>query len=292
MIRFQYYSNKVKSPVPLGFTDLGSFIQSTRQPKNLDAFLKIQDAVKVNDLELKGKLKQNLLYYFTPSVIVEGGRKYDNIKKFTGLLVLDFDKINNAEELKKHLFNEYRYVVASYLSPSKKGVKAIVRIPEAKTIEEYKEYHYALEQTMENYDGYDGTTKNAVLPLFQSWDADILSRQNHDIFSDRLVNEAQFDYSPSEIKKVEVKNTDGIRVVAIFKKAIDNISGEGHPQLRSACLILGGYVASGYVSLHEAEDLADFMIKTHPYLRQKKSTYFGTAKWAIKQGMNRQLILE
>lgn len=289
-MKFQYFSNRVNQPRPLGYISLDRFIEATKKPKT-DIFKQIAQAEIDKDFELKAKLKQENLYYFTPCVHLKNGRKYADIVSFTGLMVLDFDHIDNSEDLKYHLFNEYDFIVACWLSPSKKGIKALIQIPICKDTNEFKEYFEGITEVMEIYDGFDTTTKNCVLPLFQSVDSNILYRKESATFSVKKSIESQYHYQTKPFVKVNVSNHHLKSVYNITESAINKIMGEGHPQLRGASLALGGYVASGYISFDEAEQLMHNLIDSNSYLCQKPNAYKKTATWAINQGQKSQLFL-
>ena len=110
-MKFQYYPANVKITKSLGELTLEQFIESVRNPKDKikKCFLEIQAAAENGDEELKAKLKTENLYYFTPSVYTDGeGRSYSNIIDFTGLMVVEFDKVDFAEELKHYIFNDIK----------------------------------------------------------------------------------------------------------------------------------------------------------------------------------------
>ena len=168
-ISFQYYPARVNSNEPLGIISLEQFLISTKTPK--DSTKAIFDQIAAAELssnkKLKAELKQNHLFYFTPCVHVHPFRRYACIKHFTGLLILDFDHIDNARDFKYFLFDEYKSLIAAWLSPSKRGLKCLVKIPKVNTVEEFKEYYFGIASEMEVYNGFDPSGQNAVLPLFQ-----------------------------------------------------------------------------------------------------------------------------
>src|SRR5690625_3187116 len=125
---------------------------------------------------------------FTPSVMVQPGkgRKYDNIDHFTGLLLLDFDSVGSKEDASKFkasIFDNYSFIFACWLSSSGRGVRAIVRIPRVDSIDRFKLHFAAIEQEFNRYKGFDRATKNPILPLFYSYDPNILYRENPDVFT-------------------------------------------------------------------------------------------------------------
>ncbi|AGO48302.1 VirE N-domain protein [Cellulophaga phage phi17:1] len=294
-IVFQYFPAKVKSKKPIGSIDLDYVINATGNPseKVKETFRLIAKAEQDNDMKLKAELKQNNLYYFTPCVWLDGqNRAYKNILSFTGLMVLDFDHIDNAEEFKQFLFNKFDCIIFAFLSPSKKGVKFIVRIPIVKTVEEFKEYYFGMGLDLDKYKGWDGTGQNCVLPLFLSYDENVLFRtdakewtkkgKKADFFSAVVVDKSQIEYG----------DNDKGRIFSNASKAFASIVDNGHPQLRAICISLGGYVASGYITAYEAIEYSDQMIETHSYLRKGVPGYKKTAREAINKGQEKMLKLE
>lgn len=291
MKEFQYFKNGIKGSKPLGLVTLDYFLNSIKNPNEITKriFITIQTA----DPKERGKLKQSELYYFTPCVLLDGGRKYADIIQFNGLLVLDFDKIDDAIGFRDHLFIQHEYIIAAWISPSGRGVKALVSIPVVKTTEEFKELHYGITNVMKHYNGWDDTSKNCVLPLFQCWDSSLLYRAEPAVWTIKAKDPKQHQYKVEKpIVPVNIKSTDGLTVVKILKTMIGNINGDGHPQVRRAGLIAGGYVASGYIGQAEAEDLLAMLIRGNSYLQKNIKGYIKTAKHFISEGMKSQLTLD
>jgi len=65
---------------------------------------------------------------------------------------------------------------------------------------------------------------------------------------------------------------------------INQIASNGHPQLRTACLILGTRVGAGYLSFSEASEEVEFLVRTNNYLQKGIKGYLTTADWALKEG--------
>ena len=285
MIQFQYYPAKVTSNRPLGYVSLKYFIQSMITPKYHveDIFERISAAEQAGDMKLKAKIKQTELYYFTPSVNVNGFRRYKNITRFTGLLPLDFDHVENSQELKHYIFETYKFIIAAWLSPSKKGVKAFVHIPICKNITEYKERFNAIEEIFEGFYGFDSTPKNAVLPLFQSIDKTLLFRENYETFTHKKPE--PIPEPSSYIFNVDNPNENKAKVINLINKGFNNIHDNGHPQMRNLCICVGGYVGGGYINETDALDYIYHKIKSHGYLCKGVSGYYKTAKSAVKIGI-------
>lgn len=294
-IVFQYYPARVKSNEPIGTVTLEQFIRCQRDPKNdiKDVFAKIEQCERMGELKLKADLKQNNLHYFTPCVYVNQYRRYTDIHNFTGLLILDFDHIENAAELKQFLFNEYRQIICAWLSPSKKGVKCIVRIPKVQSVSQFKEYYYGIAAEMYQYAGFDTSGQNAVLPLFQSYDPELLERDDYDVWNVKGVKINDLScVTPSDAPCIQITDRDKQRCINIINRGFDNIIDYGHPKLRGLCISIGGYVGTGYLADWEAMQIIDHRIETHSYLSKGIPGYKQTARWAVTLGMSKPLILK
>lgn len=293
-IGFQYYSANIKDPYPKGFVSIGNFIKSIKEPNNkfLDIFERIANAELEGDLTTKKELKTKYLYAFTPCVIVNGIRSYNNILLFTGLMVLDFDHVAEAEQLKRMLFKNFKFIICVYLSPSKQGVKALLRIPQCLSTEEFKEYYFGLQPFVENFKGFDATTKNCVLPLFSSYDPELLYRDDATIFDLKGEDPFPLHYvDPTKIVIVKPDNKQQELVIKKFKAALVKIVDNGHPQLRSACRALGGYCGAGYLTEQQCTDLITYEVSLHPYFKNDLNNYLKTSIRFLKNGMNMPLYL-
>lgn len=306
-IEFPYYPAHVNSKKPLGTVTLEEFINANKNPnehiKNI--FNQIAAAEVAGDIKLKATLKQGNLFYFTPCVRTDNeGRGYVNVTGFNGIAVLDFDHIDNAEDFKQFVFDTYKFVICAFLSPSKKGVKFLVKIPviqkntpgplwaEAPEMLEFKSYFFGLALEFEQYNGFDGTGQNCVLPLFLSWDPDLLQRSYADTWTKRGKKINAF--LPSDYAPVVIESTgdDKEHVKRIIMSAIDKIVDNGHPQLRAAAVTLGGYIATGYIDKNEGVNFINQLIQNNSYLKKGVSGYQKTAATAIDKGMLSQLFLE
>lgn len=287
-VKFNYYPANIKDTKPLGLVTLNRFIDSVKNPKT--ETIHIFEQIKLADLNNNQALKQKLkskLFYFTPCVNISDKRDYKHITGFTGLLCLDFDKLeeNYATEFKQALFDEYKFIIACWLSASKRGVRAFVKIPICQSIEEFKQYFMAIEFELGIYKGFDSAPKNCVLPLFLSYDKDILYRTDYSTWNKK--------YIPMIKPKVESFNFNDKDFTSyvghIVKKAIDKIVDNGHPQLRATAYALGGYVGAGLILESDAINLIDKLIISNAYLSQKADIYKKTARTMISKGSQQPL---
>ena len=296
--KIQYFEGKIWKTSPLGKVTLKQFIQSHKDPKEKikKVFNKIAEAERNKDWETKGKLKQENLYYFTPCVNLDGsGRSYENIESFNGLLVLDFDHLEiNADEFRDRLFNAYKWIACAYKSPSGNGVKTIVNIPQVNTVEQFKEYFYAIAYKMEKVKSFDVSCANPVLPLFFSWDENIKWREKPEIFTQRGGKHNEFRAYTGDFEEIDdVTDADKKEVLTkaynVIKRADED--NTGHPNVKSSAILIGGYVSSGYLTYDEAENYIFKWIEESPYLSAKENTYKKTAKAMITKGTSAPLYL-
>lgn len=292
----QYYPASVYETSPIGCCTLLQMINSIKSPKPemLTLFKKIEQASKDKDVKLKAELKSKL-YYFTPPCTTDGkGRKYENIVRFNGLLILDFDGLTEetAISLKQFLFNEYKFIIASFLSSSKRGVKCIVRIPVVNTVDEFKAYFYGLAVKMQWIIGFDGSSQNCALPNYLTYDRDILFREDADEWVGMGYKEDEFKITEKR-EPIELENVteeDRQYIISNLQKAVDKIVDSGHFIIRSVAVTLFGYCGGNYFTEDEVQDILFGMIDNNAYLSQKANVYKRTAL-DMKLGMNNPLYL-
>jgi hypothetical protein len=288
---FQYYGGNIKGSKPLGTVTLDQFINSIRnaKPETLDLFRRIAEASAAGDETLRASLKVQL-YSFTPCVLVSLTRSYKHIQSFTGILVLDFDKIDFAEEFRDYLFETYNCIIAAWVSPSKRGTKALVNIPVVANVDEFKSYYFGIAAEMDQYKGFDPSGQNAVLPLFQSIDPDLRYREDPAYWTEKGIMVGAL--KPSTPAPLTNFTRDAETVGKIIRTGINKIVDNGHPQLRSICLSVGGYVANNYIDYSEALQLIDYLIERNGYLSKGVPGYKKTALWALNEGTKNPLTLK
>ena len=288
---FQYYLGGVKSNIPSGMVSLETFIESHLSPKvsTLKLLEMIAEASSKGDKFAKTRLKEKLPFV-TPSVVVDGFRRYDNIQGFTGIAQIDFDDIDDAVALRHYIFEKYKSCICCYVSPSGKGVKGLVRIPVVKSVAEFQEYYDAISEEFEQVDGFDPSPRNAVLPLFWSYDYFMLYRADPDIWEKRGRRDRP-KTNPIPLPRVPYRQTkkndrDGLRALRTYRKAIRGIlASPGHPRVRGACIILGTRVGAGYLDERLARETMEYEIYQNAYLQKGLKGYLKTAEWAFWEGL-------
>ena len=287
---FSYFPANVHIVKPSGTVNLNQFYRAISNPnkKMKEVLSQIRKASETGDIPLKQKLKEHL-FYFTPAVKIKNRRSYSDIEYFTGILPLDFDKIDNAPEFKEFIFNDHSFVMSAWLSASGKGVRALVKIPIVKTVNEFKEYFSGLERiepgNFRQFVGFDGITKNPTQPVFLSYDPNILIREDAEIWDIPYVEYEK----PKPIIKLNHASASYFERKA--QKSISRITNEGHYILRATAYMLGGYVGSGALDQFEAQNIINNCIDNHSYLSKKSEIYKKTAITMINKGSQKPLAI-
>jgi len=126
----------------------------------------VQQVREEGNDELKKDLKIKL-----PSVAYSGiftlGRLDKDLKTHSGLIAIDFDKVEDVSGKKKEMF-ELPYILATWVSPSGNGVKALVYIADNT---KHKEHFDALLKDFTTMDKY---CRNDSRLCFESYDPKFL----------------------------------------------------------------------------------------------------------------------
>lgn len=294
---FSYFPSNIKITKPLGELSLGDMLKAIKKPRKetVEIFKAIEKAAAENDLKTKAELKSKL-YYFTPCVKLDGnGRSYSNVLGFTSLAVLDFDSLEpqHALEFQKYLFDTYPYIIATMLSASKKGIKAIVNIDEVSTVDEFKSVFYALAAEMEQYEGFDGTSQNPVLSFYLTYSPELLYRLGATVFKGRGYKPSTMKVFEGEYEMVEnVSEDDRNHIKNILRKSMEKITDSAHFICRSTALSAGGFAGAGYFTIQEMEDYMFDLIENTDYCHKSLSLYKNTARDFINKGFNSPLFLD
>lgn len=288
-VSFQFFPARIYEAHPIGNLTLRQFLDVHREPKEstVEVIEQIKIAAKNNDLKLKDSLKQNNLYSFVPSVILDGGgRAYSNILNFNPVMLCEFDKIDHAKGLKKRLFNNLKSVIAAWISPSGKGVKLLIRIPKPTSIENYKEYFCGLAYYLSQYEGFDGVNFNICLPLFLSYDRDILIREDAEEWSRKGGKLNSFKpYEGTFEAPDEISEEDNLKVINKITFLIGRIKDNAHPRIRNIATIFGGFCSQYGFNIDKADSLLCDLISSNAYMSKNIRGYQRTAKDFLRKGL-------
>lgn len=291
-IKFQYYPANIFSKKPEGMVTLKQFLESQKNPKQkiIDLFMQIQEAGRVGNDKLKNELKSKL-FFFIPSCVTNGiGRGYEDVIGFNPFMVVEYDKLSQEEAtyLKYRIFQDFPSCIASYLSPSRKGVKFIFHIRVPESIEDYKSLYFGLVYFLSQIkEGVDESNERITQPLYLSWDENLLYRENTIPWTKRGGKICTTKYDPELADYTCDENISDNEVEYILKKLkkrLGNVVDDGHNNLIKIATLAGGYV-SGY-GFPESAMIEFFynQIENHPYYKKDINNYKKTALRFIKSG--------
>lgn len=210
------------------------FIKSGRWAEKIH---RLRQATEKSD---RAKIKNSL-----PSICFSGTfeSRYDaKIIAHSGLVVLDFDHVENLHEFKKQVCED-KFTYAAFISPSGDGLKVLVKIPPE--IENHEKYYFGL---IKKYPALDTTSKNISRVCFASYDPELYLNENSDVFTEKGKLVETVEQRPI----IEAINTDYKKLdtaVEIIRSAID---GEKHKKLVKAGYLAGGFIGGGLVEEYEA----------------------------------------
>lgn len=286
-ITFPWFKRGIKTVVPSGEISLRQFIEATINPKPAmkTAFLEIQKAAEEGNLELKDQLKQDNLFFTTPSVKLKY-RNYDSIESFNPLIVIEYDKIPYASELRDYIFEKKKSCIFAFNSPSKTGCKFIFLIDTPTSIKSYKELYFGIAAELDVFKGLDISNERSVLPLFNSWDEDAKFRE--DAIPSTLKGYKENAFVPFEGDfevKGEYTEEEKEECFRLISHLINRIEDNGHNQVISASFLGGGLVAHYGIEESEMWGLIEDLIRDNDYLSKGTNGYLKTAQTMFNKGL-------
>ena len=266
-----------------------------------EAILKLSS---LSDDEAKA-LKKNLPCVMFNGTFTERYNKF--LVKASQFAVVDFDNtkhtdnpFDEAVKLREDLRND-DYIYSAWLSPSLKGVKALIKIPLVKDDTEYKTYYGAI---INYYAGLgdsnkelDVSNKNIARVCYESYDDKLWINKDSKLWEEKLIEE--------EVKKPQSNafNLPDNTQHPYIKKAISNTiqiavgmianagSGEKHLMLRDSTILLGGYVPH-YISEAEAVSHLSFACESNNYDNNNNYSYSKTIEDCMVMGINKPITID
>ena len=168
--------------------------------------------------EEKDKEKVNTLKQKLPAICFSGKftkRNDKSLSQHSGLICLDFDGYESQRDLlqEKERLSKNKYVYSVFISPSGKGLKAIVKIPPLP--DNHVSYFNSLEKHF-NSPQFDKTCKNVSRVCYESYDPLIHINENASVWD----KQEEKEYT-EVIKNVDLQTipiTDENKIVEILVK--------------------------------------------------------------------------
>ena len=146
-----------------------------KQVTNIRKYISDGDNNKASDV------KKSLPAFTVSATFKDNKRKKEHIDTYTGLLHLDYDKIDNVQELKSRVIG-IPYTYAVFISPSGRGLKVFV-----KSDNDLNSHTNAFNKLREYYDSIvgiesDKAIKDITRLCFVSYDADLYLNENSETY--------------------------------------------------------------------------------------------------------------
>ena len=200
-------------------------IRETETPfyRSIDTILlrikegKSMDLVKSIRSE-KDKSERNELKKLLPAVCFSGEftkRADKSIVNHSGFICLDFDNYEKVKEMQddKSRLSKDKYVYSVFVSPSGKGLKAIVKIPA--DIDNHVNYFISLEEYFDS-PYFDKTSKNIGRVCYESWDKNIYINKDSEVWDKIKEREYKEVDTSSTYKSLPI--TDETKIIEILMK--------------------------------------------------------------------------
>lgn len=175
------FFKSIKSTSPQHNKDVGYILDRIREGKSRK---QVEELRFEPDKDKKKELKASLPLVCFNGEFVKRAKNF--LKKPSGLMILDFDHLENVVEYKKNLIKDNR-IFACWVSPSGNGLKALIRIPLVENDEEFKA---VFNQVKKEFKDIDSVGCDISRACFESYDPEIYVN----------IDSEKFNYVPEAIE--------------------------------------------------------------------------------------------
>ena len=289
-LSFQWYNNGIKTIKPSGFITLRQLINAIISPKPemVENFKLIKEAGARGDKATKDKLKEEKLFFTTPSAIFDPIRNYESIKEFRPFGVYEYDNIDYCEELRDYIFERRQDCIFAFCSPSFTGTKFIFLFGETPTsIEHYKALWFGIAHDLDKFINLDLSNERCTQPLYNSYDPNSKFRED-------AVGKTVWGYKTTAMQYTEV-NLEILEEASYevkqqcFKRVaylIDRICDSAHNQVISTAFLSGGLCPYYGIPTEDMWQLLEDRIRDNEYMQKGTNNYLKTAKTMFNKGLS------
>ena len=166
----------------------------------------------------KDKTQKNLYKQNLPAVCFSGKftkRNDNSFEEHSGLICLDFDGYKSNKDLlqEKERLSKNKFIFSVFISPSGKGLKALVKIPNDP--DNHKSYFLSL-QSFFNSPYFDITSKNLSRVCYESYDPLIYINKTSSVWD--KIEEEEFNEINKKVDLPTIPITDENKIVDILTK--------------------------------------------------------------------------
>src|ERR1035437_451252 len=230
------FGNSVKNITKPKYVKVDSVLESI---KKCNIQKRIDEMLSIEDLKKRKEYKTTL-----PNICFSGKfttRTDKDITEHSGLAIFDIDHIGTPIEVEKYKekIKILNYVYACFVSPSRDGLKILVRIP---ADEKRHRGHYKSLMTI--FPQNDPTSINPSRVCFGSSDANIYINKEAIEYTEYL---EVFDAKINNTVEFKAVHTDYSKAQVVIKMIREAISGHKHSTLLKASKLTGGYIGGGII---------------------------------------------
>ena len=157
-------------------------------------------------------------------------RAMDKLKKASGLMVLDFDKVDDIFELKENIQAKTQ-CFACFISPSGNGLKAVFRIRIVDNSDCFRNIFNDLTDFFGWADIIDQSGKDITRLCFESYDPDLYLNDNAEIYQERQIKQPELEVDLGLITNIPIIDED-----VIANKLINWFKSKFNPNERNTSL--------------------------------------------------------
>ena len=223
-------------------------------------------------------------------------RSLAGIKEHSGLIILDFDKFDSFQDAIdfKNSISDDDYIFSSWISPSGKGVKALVKIP--KEIENHKEYFKSLKNYY-NHKNWDDSGSDVSRFCFESYDPDLYLNENSKLWDKIELPDIEDIGSKSVSIAIKSDNLIITNLMKWFDGKYSLVSGQRNNNIFKLASAFNDFginknVAEQTLLQYETKDFDKREILSVLNSAYKKTNSFGTKFFedkSIKQKIEKQI---
>lgn len=247
--------------------------------KNGRSKLMVEEIRNTLDKEKADTLKRNL-----PSVCFSGkfaaNRQDVDLIQHSGFIVLDFDNVDELRDKQTEIISN-KFVYACWVSPSGKGLKALIKIADGK---KHREHFQALQEV---FTDVDRSGINVSRVCYESYDPDVYINENAEVFKKVKTIEKVVTYERNDNDQKIYKNI----LTWLTNKNEAFVTGERNNfifKLASACCRFGisettasNFINTDFVSTSEfTRNESERTIKS---AYRANASRFGTASFDKEQ---------
>ena len=286
--KFQFYMKGIKNIKPSGEISLRQLINAIISPKKemLQAFEAIKEAGQRGDKAEKDRLKEENLFFTTPSATFKGIRNYESIQEFTPFAVFEYDDIPHAEELRDYIFEKRKDCIFAFCSPSFTGCKFIFYIDVPTSIQHYKELWLGIAYDLDKFKNLDMSNERCTQPLYNSYDPNAKFREDAVQSFVRGYKENAFvPFSGEPVPPGDISDEDVKECFNLIRVLIDRIEDSAHNQLISAALLAGSLCAYYNLNQDDMWALLEERIRDNAYMSKGVPGYLKSAQTMLRRGL-------